>query len=256
MLAQTIEFFLSFFADPSLIGIGLAIVFGVIWLLGYWPPLFRQPWLWAVMVVSAFLTLAAISFVQIPLQILSGQLLVRVWGMEAIVLAPLVAGIPAILLSGLVQEGAKLVPVVIFWWRKHKALTPRLGLAVGALAGASFGIFEAQWVHNAIFASDWTWGMVQTIGLSALAGFWERFFAVAAHIGFSALAGYGLAKGWGWQFYLVASVLHAILNYIAILFQTNVMTVIQVEIYVAVWAVLVTGIALWLRWKKPTETTD
>ena len=85
----------------------------------------------------------------------------------------------------------------------------------------------------------------------ALAGFWERFFAVAFHTAASALAGYGLAKGWGWQFYLIASCLHGLLNYSAVLFQSGLFTVVHVEIYAAVVAVLVTAWALWLRWRSP-----
>ena len=91
---------------------------------------------------------------------------------------------------------------------------------------------------------------MQTGGVVALAGFWERFFTLAFHTAASALAGYGLARGWGWQFYLIASFLHAFLNYSVILLQSELITIIQLEIFVAVWAVLVTAGALWLRWRK------
>jgi RsiW-degrading membrane proteinase PrsW (M82 family) len=168
----------------------------------------------------------------------------------------LLAGIPQILLSGLVQEGSKLVPMVVYWWRSGKGIDPKLGLAIGAVAGAGFGIFEAQWAHNLIFASGWTWEAVQTGGFMALLGFWERFFTVAAHIAFSALAGYGLARGWGWQFYLIASVLHGLLNYGIVLLQAGLFTFVHVEIYVAALAVLVTAWALWLRWRKGGATAD
>ena len=97
---------------------------------------------------------------------------------------------------------------------------------------------------------------MQTYGFWALAGFWERFFGVAAHIAFSALAGYGLAKGWGWQFYLIASFLHGLLNYSLVLLQAGLFTVVHVEIYAAVLAVLVTAWALWLRWRKGGTTAD
>jgi RsiW-degrading membrane proteinase PrsW (M82 family) len=97
---------------------------------------------------------------------------------------------------------------------------------------------------------------VQAGGFWALAGFWERFFTVAAHIAFSALAGYGLARGWGWQFYLIASALHAVLNYSVVLLQAGLLTVVHVEIYVAVLAVVVTAWALWLRWRKRADTAD
>lgn len=63
MLEQMIDFILSWFANPSLIGISLAILFGAIWLVGYWPPLFKKPWLWAVLAISAILSLLAVSFI-------------------------------------------------------------------------------------------------------------------------------------------------------------------------------------------------
>ena len=250
MIEYIVGFFVSFFQNPSALGIGLAIAFGAIWLAGYRPPLFSKPWLWAVLVSSAILPLAAAAFIQIPLQIWAGQALNHFWSEEVLLSWILLAGIPQILLSGLVQEGAKLVPVVIYWWRSGKNIDPKLGLAIGAVAGAGFGIFEAQWVHNTIFASGWTWEAVQTGGVMALAGFWERFFAVAFHIAASALAGYGLAKGWGWQFYLIASCLHGLLNYSAVLLRSGLFTVVHLEIYAAVVAVLITAWALWLRWRK------
>jgi len=262
MLEKLVEFFVSWFVYPGLswtlllVGIGLAIVFGAIWLTGHWPPLFKKHWLWAVLVGSAILSVAAVSFVQIPLQVLVGQALGYFWSQEILISWLLLAGIPQILLSGLVQEGAKMVPMVVWWWRNNRNIDPRLGLAIGAVAGAGFGIFEAVWTHNQIFAAGWTWEVVQTGGLVALAGFWERFFAVAFHIAVSALAGYGLAKGWGWQFYLIAAFLHALLNYSVVLLQSGVFTIIHVEIYVAVVAVLVTAAALWLRWRKPAELAE
>jgi len=101
--------------------------------------------------------------------------------------------------------------------------------------------------------SGWGWEAVQSGGLMALAPFWERFFTLAAHIAFSALAGWGLAKGWGWQFYLVAAVLHAFLNYSVVLLYAGYFTVVALEIQVAVIAAVVTAAALWLRWGEPSE---
>ncbi|MDH4068239.1 MAG: PrsW family glutamic-type intramembrane protease [Dehalococcoidia bacterium] len=258
MIDYMVGYFESFFQNPSgsvthlAMAIGLAIGFGGVWLTAYWPPLFRKPRLWAVLVGSAFLTPAAICFIQIPLQIWTGQALIHFWSNETLMRWIPLAAIPSILLTGLVQEGAKLVPVVVYWWRSGKNIDPKLGLAIGAVAGAGFAILEAQWVHNQMFASGWTWGWVQTYGFAALFGFWERFFTVAAHIGFSALAGYGLAKGWGWQFYLVASGLHGLLNYGTVLWQAGLLADLHVEIYIAVLGALVTAWALWLRWRKTT----
>jgi len=254
MLDYMLGFFLSWFANPHLIGIGLALVFGAIWLAGYWPPLFKKPWLWAVLAISAILSLIAVSFIQIPLQALVGQALGQFWSQETLLRWILLAGIPQILLSGLVQEGSKLVPVVIWWLGENRTLAPKIGLAIGAVAGAGLGVFEAVWAHNSIFAAGWSWGMVEEGGYIVLAGFWERFFAVAFHIAASALAGYGLARGWGWQFYLLAAFLHSLLNYGVVLLQAGIFTVVHIEIYAAVVAVLVTAVALWLRWRKGEET--
>jgi RsiW-degrading membrane proteinase PrsW (M82 family) len=256
MLAQMVKFFLSWFIYPDilwtslLLGIGLALVFGAIWFAPYWTPVLKNPWAWAVLVSSAILSIIAVSFGQIPLQYWAGQALGRFWSQEILMRWILLAGIPQILLSGLVQEGSKLVPVVVYWWRSGKSIDPKLGLAIGAVAGAGLGIFEAVWVHNTVFASGWSWAAVQTNGIVALAPFWERFFVVAFHIAASALAGYGLAKGWGWQFYLLAAFLHSAMNYSAVIFRSGLFTVVYVELYVAVLAVLVTGEALWLRWRK------
>jgi RsiW-degrading membrane proteinase PrsW (M82 family) len=256
MLDTMIKFFVSGFYFPNITlpalfaGIGLGIIFGAIWLICYWPPLFKKYWLWLVMISSAILCWFAVAFIQIPLQLLVGQLLGQFWSEEIIVKWLLLAAIPQILLSGLVQEGAKLIPVVI-WWRRNKTdFLPKMGLIVGAVAGAGFGIFEAVWAHNTVLASGWTWQAIQAQGLGALIPFWERFFAVPFHIASSALAGYGLARGWGWQFYLIASFLHALLNYSVVLLQSGMLTMVQLEIYGSVIAVVITGVALWLRWKQ------
>ena len=262
MIDYMVSYFVSFFQNPSgsgiylAIAIGLAIAFGAVWLAGHRPPLFKKPWLWAVLVSSAFLTLAAVCFIQTPLQVWAGQALGHFWSQDVLMRWILLAGIPSILLTGLVQEGSKLVPVVVYWWRSGKNIDPKLGLAIGAVAGAGFGIFEAQWALNAIFASGWTWAAVQTGGFVGLLGFWERFFTVAAQIAFSALAGYGLAKGRGWQFYLIASVLHGLLNYSVVLFYGGLLTAVHAEIYIAVLAVLVTAWALWLRWRKTVTMAE
>jgi RsiW-degrading membrane proteinase PrsW (M82 family) len=176
MIDYMISFFVSFFQNPSAWGIGLAIAFGAVWLAGYRPPLIKKLGLWAVLVSSAFLTLAAVCFIQIPLGVWAGQALNHFWSEDVLMRWILLAAIPSILLSGLVQEGSKLVPVVVYWRRNGKNIDPKLGLAIGAVAGAGFGIFEAQWALNTIFAQGITWAAVQTGGFMALLGFWRGSF--------------------------------------------------------------------------------
>lgn len=256
MMQQMPGFFGSFFADPSMWGIGLAVAFGTIWLATYRPPLFKKPWLWAVLPGSAIITLTAIAFIQIPLRIWTGGVLNHFWSHEILLHWLLLAGIPVLLLSGLVQEGAKLIPVVAWWWRKGKNIDPKLGLAIGAVAGAGFGMFEAQWIHNHIFASGWTWATAQAGGVVELAEFWERFWFVSFHTAASALAGYGLAKGWGWQFYLLASFLHAVVGCSHLLVEAELLSPVWAELYIAGWAGLLTGIAHWLGEREPASTAD
>ena len=117
-------------------------------------------------------------------------------------------------------------------------------------------MFEAIWVHNTILSSGWTWSTVETSGFLALMGFWERFISVAFHIAVSALAGYGLAKRLGWQFYLIVSLLHGLTNYSVILLQKGLLTSVQVEIYIAVLAVAISAVVLWLRWYKNNTTGE
>ena len=256
MWAQILDFFFSWFAHPSITGIALAIAFGIIWLSPFWPPLIRKPRLWAVLVAGALLSLLAVSLVQIPLQVLAGKAMGSLWSQGVLMRWIMLAGIPQVLLSGLVQEAAKLLPVLAWWWRSGKNITPRMGLLIGAVAGAGLGIFEAQWVHGMILNTGWTWAMVSDGGLMTLAGFWERFVVVAFHTSVSALAGYGLARGRGWQFYLLAAFLHSVLNYSAVLMQSGLFSVIQVEVYVTLCAALVTGSALWIRWRMTEPELD
>jgi RsiW-degrading membrane proteinase PrsW (M82 family) len=256
MLQEIIQFFVSAFHFPGLswtlilAAISIGLFFGAIWLSLYRPPLLKRPGLLIVFIISAFLTWASIAFVQIPLQIWTGQVLYHFWDQATIMQWLLLMSIPQILLSGLVQEAAKLIPIIVYWLRSGRNFTPKFGLITGAVAGAGFGVFEAVWVLNSIFASGWTWQTVEVNGILALSGFWERLFAVAFHIAASALAGYGLAKRRGWQFYLLAAFLHGVLNYSIILMQTGLFTAVQLEIYIAVISVAVTAAALWLRWRK------
>ena len=257
MLEQMTSFFTSAFYFQGtnwkmvLLAIVLGLVFGAIWLTFYRPPLFKKAQLWVVAVVSAVLTWTAIAFVQDPLQSWYGQALNHFWNQATIERWMLLAGIPLVLLSGLVQEAFKLAPVLVYWWHNGKRFTPKFGLIVGAVSGAGFGIFEAIWVHNQIFVSGVSWSL---LGDSWL-GLWERFFSVAFHIALSALTGYGLAKRKGWQFYLIAAFLHGLMNYSIILIEKNLLTSFQDEMITAILAVAVTAVALWFLWRKTKEVS-
>ena len=248
MLAQSLTFFVNWFANPNFVAMGLAIGFGLLWYALYRPPLRGYAFLWGVMAVSAILTLLAVAFIQIPLQALTGQLLVLAFDQATIVKWLFFLGLPQILLSGFVQEGAKMLPMVFIWQRAERNISPVVGIVLGAAAGAGFGVFEAMWAHNQVFAAGFTWASVEAGGFPAILPFWERFFAVGGHVAFSALAGYGLAKDKGWLFFLIAAGLHSLMNYTVVLLQAQLITVMTLEILVAVAAVGATVWALVLRY--------
>jgi RsiW-degrading membrane proteinase PrsW (M82 family) len=261
MLDYMLDLFVSAFVYPGilwyqlLMGIGLGIVFGAVWYTAFWTPVLGRRGPWAVLAGSAFITWIAIAFIQIPLQSWTGRVLNFFWSQEILARWILLVGIPLILYSGLVQEGSKLVPVVIYWWRKGKSIDPKLGLVIGAVAGLGFGIFEAVWIHNTVFISNWSWETAMTAGLFwTLIPFLERFFIVAFHTAASAIAGWGLAKGKGWQFYLIVSFAHAVLNYSTIIFRTGLLNQLELEIFIIICTLIITAVALWLRYRKQKVT--
>ena len=250
MQQQPSEYFLSYFTDTNIFGVLIAILFGVIWLACYRPQLLKRLWLLEILAGSAIITLLAVSFIQVPIQNVLSKSVIQLLAEGNIVRGLLLNGIPLVIITGLIQEGAKLIPPVIYWLLNKRKVDTRLMIIVGAFAGAGFGIFEAQWIHNFYIASGWSWSMVHDEGLITIIPFVERFFAVAFHIGACALTCYGLAKGFGWLSYLVISIVHAIMKYSSYLALTGCLTLTLTEIYVAILAVLVMAGALWLRWKK------
>jgi RsiW-degrading membrane proteinase PrsW (M82 family) len=251
---QMVSFFISAFRfpglgwSPILISVALALVFGALWLFAYRPPLKNKSVLLAIAAASALVTWGAIAFVQVPLQTWSGQGLLHFWDILTISRWLLLAGIPTVLISGFVQEAAKLAPLLLVKSRSRGVFNANTGLVLGAIAGAGFGIFEAVWTLNSAFASGLSWQTFQIEGLGALLPLADRLFAVGFHMAVSALAGYGLATGRGWRFYLLAATLHGAANYSTVLVQKGAMGTTAMEICLAGFAVLLCAVVLLLRW--------
>ena len=248
-----IEYFLSYFTDTNLFGVIIAILFGAIWIACFKPPLFQRLWLWEILAGSAIITLIAISFIQIPVQNAIGKDITELMSAYNIARAILLNGIPLAIVAGVVQEGAKLIPPVIYWLLQKRDVNTRLMIIIGAIAGAGFGIFEAQWVHNMYFAVGWNWAILQDQGLITLVPFVERFIIIAFHTGACALTSYGLTKGLGWLYYLAIAAVHAIIEYGNYLILAKALPFAAIEIYIAILSLLVVATALWLRWRKQTE---
>jgi len=248
--------FLSYFflVNPSASGVVvvwiLALVFGAIWLACYRPPLLTRPWLWAVLAGGAILAPIAITVAAYPLKAGIAWVYSSLCSQATLMKWALLTSIPSMYFFCLVREGFKLLPVVIYWWCKGRDIEPKLGLAAGAASGAGFGILESQWMLNYVLASGWSWENVQMYGLVALSGFWESFFMVGVNVATCALAGWGLAKKWGWQFYLLAAFVYVVMNYMKVLVDFDIISSIQGEFFIAAWALMATGVALWLRERK------
>ena len=224
----------------------LAALVALPWLVAFGRGHLRRWQLWGVALVAAGLFPASIAWVQVPIQQALNQWM-RLLDVAAIQRYLLAVAVPSVAVSGLVQESIKLLSAWAGLRLFATVRRPRAGVAMGAAAGAGYGGFEAFWVFNQIFASGITWGTVQLYGAAALLGFIERFLTVPLHIGAAALSGYGLASGRPWRFLLLASALHGLANYGAILLQAGLLDVLSVELWVAVVAAATVGLAFALR---------
>jgi len=247
---QEMWYFLKeyFWLHSSILGWGLAIIFGVIWLAIYRPPFISRPWLWAVLVGAALLAPIIIDITSYALNFGISRLVTTFWNQQAIHNWSWLISIPSIFVYGLIWEGAKLVPVTIYWWRKGRTIEPKFGLLLGAVAGAGFGIMLVAYTNNYfIFGTNWNWALMQIEGFAAIAGFWEGFWVLGLSVASTALAGWGLAKGWGWKFYLLAAFVYLVTNYNTVLVNYDILSATQAQLIIATWALIVVGVTLWLR---------
>ncbi|RJQ08079.1 MAG: hypothetical protein C4551_05935 [Bacillota bacterium] len=187
----------------------------------------------------------SIALVQVPL-----QAAVTRWAMlNLATTSPYVLYAPAVLVSGLVQEPAKLVAALT--GRRAAAARPDgpALLVFGAAAGAAFGGIEAAWILSEAIATAGSPGHVlqagvasSTLALIAPAAV-ERVFAVLFHISSAALAAYGWGLGpvKGLAALGAMALVHAAVNYGAVAAAAGDLGVIAVEAYVAGWALALAG---------------
>ncbi len=229
----------------------LAALFAAPWLVCFaWGWLARR-WLWVAFGAAALLFPLSIALVQVPIQGAVGAVTLSLLGPAGVGRYLLLAGAPAVAMSGIVQEGAKLLVTLLALRGLGARSDRRAGLAVGAAAGAGYGAMEAFWVFNLIFAAGWSWATVQLLGPAGLTGFFERLYAVPFHTAAAALAAYGYASGRPWRFLLLAAGLHSALNYGALLASAGVFGLPAMEAWGVVITALTVGLALWLRFRSP-----
>lgn len=254
MVEQMFQLFTSFFRLPTasagwtLFAIGLALVYGAIWIAGFWPPLFKNWRLWLVLVAGFILPTIILSFIQLPLQYTTFQYLAPLLDKYFQDIAvKLITGILLAIIFGLTVQGALFIPVFYYRLNRLDEFTPRFGLMVGALSGAVFGMM----LSFSLFSKFVEIGIATALShpVSYLS-FVERFFAVALFAGTTALCGYGLAKGKGWQAYLIFAGVLCVYQYISLLMSAKMFDLWATEIIMTLLSAAAAGLALWLYWKK------
>jgi hypothetical protein len=245
---------LDFVGVPDWRSAILTLAFAAPWLIllaGRW---LRHIWVWLAVALGALLFPLSIAWVQVPIQQAINSLWLRTLPVETIQHYLLLTGLPVVFVAGLVQELTKYGDAVAGLYLVRDSHSPRAGLALGAAAGAGYGVMEAFWLLNQIFASGFTWATVQLGGVSALVGFIERFFAVMFHIGVASLAAYGYATRRPWRYLLVAIGLHTLDDYLVILLQAKLLGVAGLELAAGLIAVGALSAALWLRARPRTPS--
>jgi hypothetical protein len=249
---------LYFVGAPSWRSALLAAGFAAPWLCLLARGRLRRPWVWVTLLLGAVVFPLSIAWVQVPIQNGINALYRATLAVGAIERLVLLTGVPLVLMSGLVQEPAKLGISIAGLHLVGEPRVARAALALGAAAGAGYGAMEAFWVFNNIFATGFTWATVQLGGVQALLGFVERFFAVMFHIGAASLAAYGYATRRPWRYLFLAVGLHFLDNYTVLFLQAKLIGAVSVEILGAAIASATLAVALWLRYRfsgaPPAET--
>jgi RsiW-degrading membrane proteinase PrsW (M82 family) len=122
------------------------VLFGAFWLILLSPIRLAPPSRWFLLLAGLLMFAPSIALVQLPLQAWVSRLIVVVVGVAAYQRNITLLAIPAVILSGIIQEGAKLIPIAAYaGWRKQPI--PRFGLSIGALVGLGYGVTEAPERH-------------------------------------------------------------------------------------------------------------
>ena len=249
VFSQIFAQLIAYFSYVTLSGSGLSLLFGLLWLLLYRPPLFKQPRLWLVMLGGALAGMLAVSVIQTPLSSLINNL----WQEGAGLGRLLLVGVLSVVMIGLVQEGAKLIPLLVLRRRQGGQMGEQQGLSAGAVSGFGYGFLETFYVMNFLFASGWNWDVLGNEYPALVLTGVERVCMLGLNMGLSALVGWGLARGKGLRFYLLAAGLHALVSFISFLMANLSFPVVIAEMALMVIIVVLTVVTLSMRGEKSTN---
>jgi len=239
----------AYFRYVTLSGSGLSLLFGLLWLLLYRPPLFKQPRLWLVMLGGGLAGVLAVSVIQTPLS----SLINKLWHEGAGVGRLLLVGLLSVVTIGLTQEGAKLLPLLVLRSRQGGQLDEQQGLSAGAVSGFGYGFLETFYVMNFLFDTGWNWDVLGNEYPALVLTGLERICMLGLNMGLSALAGWGLARGKGLRFFLLAAGLHALAAFISFLTANLSFPVVLTELALMVIIIVLTVVTLSMRGEHLTK---
>lgn len=203
--------------------------------------------LWTAAPIGGLLFLAGVFGLQVALQTQLEQLLVRMVSPLTLEAWPIAIAAPIALVAALVQESARLFATLGTLRLAHRGRAA--GAWTGALAGAGVGLFEAAWLLGAIPPTHFA-----ILSAAVL----ERLIAIAFHIGAGALLGAGIVARRVTGAFVVAVMLHAMVDSVAALYQMG-----RASAGDALWMAAVIGIGLFLamlltglRWMRASPWPD
>lgn len=143
-------------------------------------------------------------------------------------------GAVVVLISGLVQEGLKMLAV---WLNRFIMREAIRWLPLGLVVGLGFGVWEAWRLVALPLGENGIWFPLAIM---------ERFSAIGLHIGLSFIVAYGLSKGRPWRYFLLAAIWHGAVNYLVVLYQGRLIGLWPTEIGSFIMAFAALVFASWL----------
>jgi hypothetical protein len=211
---------------------GLYFFVSLIWLLFLGRDSYRIKWSYLLFIAGG-LVYPIIYITQAPLQkSYALNVLGPALGAGESILIPAI--IPP-LLTGLIQESLKLIP--LFLVVRMAKPRPVAMVSMGAFVGAGFGCIEACHLIAPLFQNQQITGYVLI----------ERVFTILFHATAGALLGYGIARKQIWQFLLAAIGLHTLGNYMIIFVQMKTLTIKGLNILLGLYDIALLAGMIYLQ---------
>ena len=219
---------------------GIFLLMGVPWMLLLGREGLRRWYFWVILLVVTCGMLPLTLQVQPFLQAKYSQAIARPLMDRGLTIY--IATVGTFALSGMVQEFLKWLPIYAYRLIARGKATYHKIIAVGLAAGVGFGWWEAWWLfkdgYGVIPFSFWA--------------YFERFFAIMFHSASAVLLAHGVATRRSGRFYALAALLHGLGNYTILLTRQNLISMVELEIVLAIYDGVILTATLWLisRYKR------